>query len=489
MLQEQFESMLAFGETSMREFKRCGNQPGRDVFETICAFSNRSGGTIFLGVCDDGAIESLDKEAVPSIKRNIVNVVNNPNVFLPAITLEFETIVIEQQTILRIWVPMSPSVHKFKGNVYDRHDDSDIIVHNEALLSLLYLRKQNTFSELRIFPYLTDNELQLSKLSEYRKRAEIKHPDHPWKRMSDMEVLKSMQLYGRNYETGIEGFNLAAALLLGCDDVIASICPTYRTDAILRTENLDRYDDRIIVKTNLIDAYDQLVAFCHKHLPDRFCLMGDQSISLRDVIVRELISNSLIHREFSSPFPAKVLIERNGLKTENASRAFFQGTIDPNNFNPVPKNPVIANFFNQIGLAEEMGSGTRNLLKCSRLYSGEDPSFEEGDTFKATVPLTSEEEVASRDLHGEGRRAGVTEQAIIEYAIVSLATDRESITVSDVVESTHKTPRTVQRFLAKMVREGKLLAEGNTRSRKYYATESTFDEQANAKTNSYSPKR
>lgn len=89
----------------------------RDVFETICAFSNRSGGTIFLGVCDDGTIESLDKEAVPSIKRNIVNVVNNPNVFLPAITLEFETIVIEQQTILRIWVPMSPSVHKFKGNV------------------------------------------------------------------------------------------------------------------------------------------------------------------------------------------------------------------------------------------------------------------------------------------------------------------------------------------------------------------------------------
>ena len=147
----------------------------------------------------------------------------------------------------------------------DRHDDSDIVVHSEALLSLLCLRKQNTFSELRIFPYLTDEELQLSKLSEYRKRAEIKHPDHPWKRMSDMEVLKSMQLYGRNNETGIEGFNLAAALLLGCDDVIASICPTYRTDAILRIENLDRYDDRIIVKTNLIDAYDQLVAFCRKH--------------------------------------------------------------------------------------------------------------------------------------------------------------------------------------------------------------------------------
>ena len=34
-----------------------------------------------------------------------------------------------------------------------------------------------------------------------------------------------------------------------------------------------------------------------------------------------------------------------------------------------------------------MGSGVRNLFKYSRLYSGEDPEFIEGDIFKIIVPL------------------------------------------------------------------------------------------------------
>ena len=32
---------LLQGEGISLEFKRCGNQPGADVFETICAFVNR----------------------------------------------------------------------------------------------------------------------------------------------------------------------------------------------------------------------------------------------------------------------------------------------------------------------------------------------------------------------------------------------------------------------------------------------------------------
>ncbi|WP_371859892.1 Fic family protein, partial [Halolactibacillus miurensis] len=40
-----------------------------------------------------------------------------------------------------------------------------------------------------------------------------------------------------------------------------------------------------------------------KHLNDKFYFEGDQRVSLRDKIFREAISNLLIHREFSNPFP------------------------------------------------------------------------------------------------------------------------------------------------------------------------------------------
>jgi hypothetical protein len=42
----------------------------------------------------------------------------------------------------------------------------------------------------------------------------------------------------------------------GKDDVIGSICPAYKTDALVRKVNLDRYDDRKIIQTNLVESYD-----------------------------------------------------------------------------------------------------------------------------------------------------------------------------------------------------------------------------------------
>ena len=46
-------------------------------------------------------------------------------------------------------------------------------------------------------------------------------------------------------------------------------------------------------------------------MDDKFFLEGTQRISVRSIIAREIVSNILMHREYSSPFPAKVIIEKN----------------------------------------------------------------------------------------------------------------------------------------------------------------------------------
>jgi len=50
--------------------------------------------------------------------------------------------------------------------------------------------------------------------------------------------------------------------------------------------------------------------FGRKHLPDKFFLEGDQRKSLRSIITREMIANTLIHREYTSTYQAKFVIER-----------------------------------------------------------------------------------------------------------------------------------------------------------------------------------
>ncbi len=108
----------------------------------------------------------------------------------------------------------------------------------------------------------------------------------------------------------MRGITLAGILLLGKPLPLLNTLPHHRTDLILRKVNLDRYDDRDFVDVNLVESYERIMAFIHKHLPDPFYLEGTTSISIRDAIFREVASNLLIHREYTNAFPAKLIIER-----------------------------------------------------------------------------------------------------------------------------------------------------------------------------------
>ena len=149
-------------------------------------------------------------------------------------------------------------------------------------------------------------------------------------------------------------------MLLGKADVILNVAPTHVTYTLVRKVNVDRYDDREVIKTNLIESYKQLLEFGRKNLPDKFFLKDTVNKSLRNTIAREKVSNTLMYREFTSSYTAKFVIE---------------------------KNPIIAAFFRNIGYADQLGSGVRNLFKYSKFYSGKEPEFVEGDVFRMVVPL------------------------------------------------------------------------------------------------------
>ena len=280
-------------------------------------------------------------------------------------------------------------VYSYKKVIYDRVDDADVKVTATAQIAQMYIRKQEIFTERKVYPYVEKTDLRLDMLPKLRVMAQNQSnvQGHPWNNMTDDELLKSARLYTIDRVTGKHGFNLAAVMLLGKDEVIMDIVPAYVTDALLRRINMDRYDDREIVQTNLIESYELLMEFARKHLPDKFFMEGDQRKSLRNIITREMIANTLIHREYTSPYQAKFVIEKDRMYVENANRASQDAVITPDNMEPFPKNPIIAAFFRNIGYADQLGSGVRNLFKYSKYYSGKDPEFIEGDIFRIIVPL------------------------------------------------------------------------------------------------------
>jgi ATP-dependent DNA helicase RecG len=359
------------------------------LFETICAFLNRDGGNIYLGVADDGTVTGIVPNKVDQLKDEIVSLSNNPTKLNPPFILFHEVYELEGKMVIRIQVSESSSLHKTKGNYYDRSSDGDFILTQADAIARLVNRKSSYYTENRVYPYVAMEDFNEMLFERARNLIRSTAPRHPWLELSNEQLLIRAGFYRMDNQNSIEGYTLAAVLLFGKDDVIRSVVPHYKTDALLRKENLYRYDDRAYIDTNLIDAYDQLMSFIAKHLPDPFYLEGDQRISLREHLFREIIANTLVHREYMSAEPARLIIYSDRVECTNGNNPHNQGFIDPENFTPFPKNPSLMKFFIQLGWVDELGGGVVNVNRFHKLYSpgASSPVFEEGTTFKVVIPI------------------------------------------------------------------------------------------------------
>ena len=152
------------------------------------------------------------------------------------------------------------------------------------------------------------------------------------------------------------------------------------------------------------------------------------------------------------------------------------------NFEPTPKNPTIADFFHQIGRADELGSGTRNLTKYSAMYSGKAPTLTEGDVFVAQVPVpwntqidvvrvpdTAEKvrDTASevRDTVGKVRDTGVLTDG--QREVLHYVQEKGEITAAEVEKLLHVQERRAQIILVELMRHGLLRRVGAARSTRY----------------------
>ena len=389
MTYDEAKNLISKGEGIDIEFKKSTVDITKDVYETVCAFSNRFGGHIFLGVKDDGTVIGVDKNCIEKIKKNFVTSINNPTKFYPLLYLQIEDIIFQDKYLIHIYVPENPQVCRCGGKIYDRNNDSDVDITNSGVLVFnFYSRKQGKCFVDNVLTQYNISDLRTDVIERARRMSRARNKNHPWLTMTDEELLRSVGLIARESNSNKDGITLAAILLFGKDEIIASALPQYKTDAIFRVENLDRYDDRDVIITNLFDTFDRLMNFGKKHLSDPFLLEGVQAVSARDAILREIFSNSLAHRDYSTGYVAKFVIEKDKMFTENGNVSHGNGELELNDFKPFSKNPVIAKVFREVSLADELGSGMRNTFKYTKLYSGGTPEFIEGDVFKIIIPLS-----------------------------------------------------------------------------------------------------
>ncbi|MFW9614648.1 MAG: RNA-binding domain-containing protein [Macellibacteroides fermentans] len=483
---DKIKQIISRGEGLDVEFKESFDSLSRSVFETICAFLNRKGGHILLGVADNGEVVGVNKDTVQNQLDTLNRDTNNPQIISPTFYLATEVVEVDGKTVIYIYVPESSQPHTYKGVIYDRNGEGDTKLTNQQLITNLYLRKQDGYTENKVFPYLRMEDFETEMFKVARNYARLTRDDHPWLNMTDEEILVSARMRLRDVHTGVEGYTLAAALLFGKENTLAAVLPHYKTDALCRKVDVERYDDRDDIRCNLMGAYSRLLAFIRKHLPDRFYLEGTQRMSIRELIFREMVANLLVHREFSSAYPATMTIYKDVVVTENWNRPYMMGRISLENLKPHPKNPTIANFFKQLGWVEELGSGIRKMYKYCPIYVKDAlPVIEEGDVFKLTIrhePDNGPLNETINDRHDvdkqedscfdeDGNLINETINETIndtQSLILNLIKERQGIDRKEISIEIKKTLATVSRYIASLKARNLIEYRGSRKTGGYY---------------------
>lgn len=144
------QQIIEQGEGLTIEFKRAKDQLPANLFETVCAFLNRSAGNILLGVNDDKTIEGVNPDKAEVLCKDFANLSNNPQKLFPTFLLDAQVMVFGGKTLIHIFVPISSQVHKCNNKIYDRSADGDFEMNTSEQIKNLYNRKSILYAENKI---------------------------------------------------------------------------------------------------------------------------------------------------------------------------------------------------------------------------------------------------------------------------------------------------------------------------------------------------
>lgn len=239
---ETIKQLIQDGEKIDVEFKESRHGLNKDIYDTVCAFNNRNGGIILLGINDVREIVGVDRQLVDKLLKEFTTAVNNPQKMYPPLYLSPQIITVDDKMVIYIKVPEGYQVCRHNGRILDRTYEGDInITANAELVYKLYARKQSSYFVNKVYPNLSIEHLDKQLINRVRQMAVARNQQHVWKELGDIELLRSANLLLLNPDTGREGITLAAILLFGYDRTIMSVLAQHKTDAIFRVVNKDRY--------------------------------------------------------------------------------------------------------------------------------------------------------------------------------------------------------------------------------------------------------
>jgi len=208
MTPQELHALIALGEGQLIEFKPFGGGVSvTSLAETIVAFANAEGGTILIGVNDDGTITGFSPTT-----DNIDRLLNAArDCCQPSVPVRLERAEVNGRTVVAIIVERSTSLHSHvDGRVILRVGSQDKRLLGDEIFNVASAKTQMSYENDPV-PQATWNDLDDLVIAEYLRRREERLKERI--QLDKIELLRALGLTAAHQDREVP--NVAAVLLFG----------------------------------------------------------------------------------------------------------------------------------------------------------------------------------------------------------------------------------------------------------------------------------
>lgn len=412
------------------------------IKKEIFAFANSEGGTIFIGVSDDGevvGIEDSDKSGLQVSSMVHDNIKPDLSMFVSYRTLNFDG-----KEVLSIDVERGTNRPYYLANkglrpegVYIRYGFSSIPASDSTIRNMIKEIDGDVYESLRSI----NQDLTFNSCENELKNRNIDFKEQALKLVSN------------------DGLYTNLGLLL------SDQCPYTIKAAVFEDYDQSLFKDRNEFSGSLLKQLEDVYSYIDKYNNNRSTFDKLWRIDTRDYpekALREALLNSIVHRDYSYSASTLISIYKDRLQIVSVGGLMPGYELnDIKNGLSDTRNPNLANIFYRLKLIEAYGTGIKKIYDAYELSGCEPEIIATNNSFKIILPNIN---------YKQNNNLYISSPEMIycdENILLKYLNDNQSITRKEVETLMGLSQSSAGRILKKMVDEGKLIQFGGSRNIKY----------------------
>ena len=410
-----------------------------DIKKEIIAFANSHGGSVFVGVEDDGTVCGVgDPDRLIQQIANTVRDTVKPDVTM---FVHYETLRVGDKTVLEIKVQCGshrPYCLAAKGlrpeGVFVRQGTSCVPASDAAIRQMIKETDGDSYEEMRSLV----QELTFEKATAAFAKRELLFGEAQQKTLGILDA---------------DGLYTNLGLLL------SDQCPHIIKAATFAGNDQSEFQDRREYGGSLLNQLDEAYAYLDMHNRTQATFEGLLRVDHRDypdAAIREALLNAIVHRDYA--VGASTLLAIYSDRIELTSVGGLAGGISYEDMMlgvSYCRNKKLADIFYRLGLIEAYGTGVQKIVNSYRDAPVKPQILVTSGAFKTVLPNQNAAKAGERmpTASPRGKR---------EREVLRLLGEHDGLTRAEIEKALGVSTATACRLLKKMLENGLIAVTGTT---------------------------